>query len=46
MNSALRDSIEVATLTMEDAMQTEITRQQYRRDGPRYASDLTDDEWG
>ena len=27
-------------------MWTEITRQQYRRDGLRYASDLTDDEWG
>ena len=24
---------------------TEITRRQYRRDGLRYASDLTDDEW-
>lgn len=31
---------------MEDAMWTEITRRQYRRDGLRYASDLTDDEWG
>ena len=24
---------------------TEITRGQYRRDGGRYASDLTDGEW-
>ena len=24
---------------------TEITRRQYRRDGLRYASDMTDDEW-
>ena len=24
---------------------TEITREQYRRDGLRYASDTTDDEW-
>ena len=24
---------------------TEITRTQYRRDGLRYASDLTDEEW-
>ena len=24
---------------------TEITRRQYRRDGPRYASDLTEEEW-
>lgn len=26
-------------------MWTEITRKQYRRDGPRYASDMTDGEW-
>jgi len=25
---------------------TEITREQYRRDGLRYASDMTDAEWG
>ena len=24
---------------------TEITREQYRRDGLRYASDMTDAEW-
>ena len=24
---------------------TEITRRQYRRDGLRYASDLTEEEW-
>ena len=24
---------------------TEITRRQYRRDGLRYSSDLTDEEW-
>ena len=24
---------------------TEITRKQYRRDGLRYASDMTDKEW-
>ena len=27
-------------------MWTETTRQQYRRDGLRYASDATDEEWG
>jgi len=26
-------------------MWTEITQQQYRRDGLRYASDVTDEEW-
>jgi putative transposase len=31
---------------MEDTMSwTEITRLQYRRDGLRYASDMTDEEW-
>jgi putative transposase len=31
---------------MEDTMSwTEITREQYRRDGLRYASDTTDEEW-
>jgi hypothetical protein len=24
---------------------SEITRRQYRREGPRYASDMTDAEW-
>ena len=26
-------------------MWTEITRRKYEREGPRYASDLTDAEW-
>lgn len=30
---------------MEHNMWTEITREQYRRDGLRYASDMTDGEW-
>src|SRR5215831_12217035 len=31
---------------MEDTMSwTEITRDHYRRDGLRYASDMTDEEW-
>src|SRR5665213_2271506 len=40
------DSIVVATQTVGFTMAwSEITRRQYRRDGLRYASDMTDGEW-
>lgn len=40
------DSIVVATQAMEVTMPwTEITRDQYRREGLRYASNMTDVEW-
>ena len=46
MISAGCDSLAVATQRMGVTMAwTEITRPQYRRDGLRYASDMTDAEW-
>ena len=40
------DSLRFAKTQREHAMAwTEITRAKYRRDGLRYASDTTDEEW-
>jgi putative transposase len=43
--SACYETRAVSRSTGEHKMWTEITREQYRRDGLRYESDMTDAEW-